>query len=182
MQKGDIVTVELESNNNSSNTYQVDAVLGEKAILSHPLSPLIHLFKDVKDLNKVAAQMKDSTERSLMYAFKNKSYLDYNTVADLESLGFYFIVYRRLTSRQKSVLSNICGTISSIYFNNDINLAMRYIKENQGVLDPYNAMWFNNFKGLFEGSQPITSKKQRASIFNMAGFVLAELESQQTLK
>ena len=50
---------------------------------------------------------------------------------------------------------------------------MKFIVENQGLFDEFNAMWFNNFDGL--GKQPITSKKQRSSIFNMAGFLLAEL-------
>jgi hypothetical protein len=38
-------------------------------------------------------------------------------------------------------------------------------------------MWYRNFQGLFSGRQPITSKKQRASIFNITGFVMAELET-----
>jgi len=173
MKKDEIVTIELDDNNNSSNTLIIKDIVGEEAYLYHPLDPGCFLVKKLEELNKVAANPKDSTEQNLLYASKNKNYLDYNTNADLTALIYSFIFQRKLTPRQKSTLSNICGTIASIYFNNDIDLTMRYITDNKALLDTYNTMWVNNFKNLFDKSQQITSKKQRASIFNIAGFVLA---------
>lgn len=184
IKSGDLVTVSLEDNNLASNTYRVAyPPMENTAILFHPLTgSRILIAKPLDELNKVQANLKDSTERSLEYARRNEEYLDFNTSAELEALCLYFLVHRSLASRQKRTLSNICGNIASIYFHNDISLAMRYIVENEGVLNDFNRMWYDNFKGLFTNAQPITSNKQRASLFNIAGFVLAELESQKVLK
>jgi hypothetical protein len=67
--------------------------------------------------------------------------------------------------------------IASIKLNNDVKAAMDLVSANAAILDEFNAMWYRNFQGLFSGRQPITSKKQRASIFNITGFVMAELET-----
>lgn len=176
IQTGDVVTIPFE-NLVSSNTFIVDTVVGDDALLYHPLFPKILVKEQVVKLNKVQANLKDSTERSLDFANNNKKYLDYNTTADLESLCTYFVVRRKLTPRQKSLLSSICGKIAGIKFNDNIQEAMNLIKKNEGVLDDFNGMWYRNFKSLFVGRQPITSKKQRDAIFNIAGFVLAELET-----
>ena len=182
MKKGDLVTIILEENNQASNTYQVYAVLDDEVILSHPLHPRCLISKRKDELNKVGANLKDSSERAMEYAMRRQDNLDHNLRGDLESLRLYFVVNRSLTNHQKTQLSNICGTLASIYFHNDVSLAMRCVVDNNAVLDSFNAMWFNNFKDLFFGRRPITSPKQRASIFNIAGFVLAELETQRIKK
>ena len=169
----DLVTVQLDTD--VSNTYIVYKIIDDEAILHHPLSPEVFIMRDLKQLNKVAPNIKDSTERALDFAFAYSKYLDYNNLADLEALGLFYVVKKKLTPQQKKILSNMCGLIASIHFDNDIKVAMKFIEENQGLFDEFNAMWFNNFDGLFNGKQPITSKKQRSSIFNMAGFLLAEL-------
>jgi hypothetical protein len=176
MNNGDLVTVSLDPNNPSSNTYIVYKDLGQEVILFHPLNEKCFIVRAKEDLNKVAANIKDSTERGLDFAFKFQKYLDYNTIADLEALSLFYIVNRTLSSKQLGALSNIGGRIASTYFHNDVQAAMRYIVDNKAVLNSFNQMWFNNFKDIFNGKQPITSPKQRASIFNIAGFVLAELE------
>lgn len=174
--KNEVVTVTLDDNNDSSNTYVVYEVLSDgRCLLFHPICPNTFIIRNIDDLNKVQPNIKDSCERNLNFAESNKEYLDYNTAIDLEALSLYFAIKRKMTPRQKYILSGICGNIASIKFNNDINKAMQYITKNQGILDDFNKMWFNNFKGLFSGQQPITSKKQRAAIFNMAGFAMAEL-------
>lgn len=173
--KGSIVTVKFD-NMVSSNTYVVESDCGETVLLHHPLFPkaLIRYRKDQLDI--VAPNVKDSIERALDFVKKNAEFLDYNTLADHEALSLYFVVRRKLTPRQKNILSTICGTIASIKMNNDVKAAMELVTANSGVLDDFNAMWYRNFQGLFSGKQPITSKKQRAAIFNIAGFVMAELE------
>lgn len=172
---GEIVTVKFE-NMVSSNTYTVEADDGETVLLNHPLFPVALIRYPKSLVDKVAPNVKDSIERSLDFVNKNIRFLDYNTIADHEALCLYFVVRRKLTPRQKSILSNICGTIASIKLNNDVRAAMELVTGNSAVLDEFNAMWYRNFQGLFSGKQPITSKKQRAAIFNIAGFVMAELE------
>lgn len=175
LQKNSIVTVDL--GNQSSNTFLVDTVEQESALLSHPLARGVLIRVALDKINTTSANIKDSSERGIDYANANKNLLDYNTQGDLESVGIYFALKRRLTPRQKQTLANICGIIASVKFNNDLREAMHFVARNSSLLDEFNAMWFNNFKGLFSGTQQVTSKKQRSAIFNIAGYVLAEMEN-----
>ena len=185
LKEGDIVTVDFRYNN-ASNTFIFKRYIKDAhpplVQLTHPLCPRIVIEYGEQSINNVGSILKDSTERSLDFAMHNKELLDYNTVADLEALCMYFVVTRKLTPKQKSILSMICGLIASIRFNNEIKDAMTFIVKNEGLLDDFNKMWYDNFSGLFKGRQNITSKKQRGSIFNIAGFVLAELENPSVLK
>lgn len=163
---------------NTSNVFTVDSDEGETALLTHPLLPNGLLLRvEKRALNTVQPNIKDSTERCLDFANSNGRLLDYNTVEDLVGLSIVFGLKRKLTPRQKQTLANICGLIATVKFNNDIKETMSFIMKNQGILDEFNLMWFSNFKGLFSGRQPITSKKQRGAIFNIAGYLLAELEN-----
>ena len=172
---GEIVTYEVSKG--ASNTFILDNIIDEVAYLKHPLNVKCVVKAFYGDLNQESAMLKDDTERCLDFTKTNKSYLDYNTSADLEAICLYYVYKRQLTSKQKGSLSNMCGIIASIEFNNEIRDAMKFIVTNEGILDEFNRMWYTNFKGLFEGNQHITSKKQRASIFNIAGFALAQLET-----
>lgn len=173
--KNDIVTVELD--NDTSNTFIVDTVEGETLLLTHPLASGVLIRVPLDQVNKASAKIKDSTERGIDYANANKKYVDYNTGADLESIAIYFTLKRKLTPRQKQTLANICGVVASVKFDNDLREAMNFVTKNSLMLDEFNMMWFNNFKGLFSGQQMVTSKKQRSAIFNIAGYVLAEMEN-----
>lgn len=179
-QKNDIVTLALD--NNSSNAYYVDTDEGDTVLLTHPVAKGVFIRISKASLNTVSANVKDSVERCLDYANFSRRMLDYNTNLDLDALGICFFVKRKLTPRQKNVLANICGILASIRFNNDLKLAMAFVESNVSILDEFNLMWYNNFKGLFQGRQPVTSKKQRGAIFNIAGYVLAELETPSTPK
>lgn len=170
----EVVTVQFDDAV-SSNAYLVDSDCGDTVLLKHPLFPACLLRFSKSELDLVAPNVKDSTERSLDFARSNEKFLDYITLADLEALCLYFVVRRKLTPRQKNLLSNMCGSIASIKFNDDVRVAMDLIKAHEAILDDFNAMWYRNFSGLFAGRQTITSRKQRSAIFNIAGFVLAEL-------
>lgn len=174
-QKGTVVTLDVLLG--SSNTFIVDADEGDTVLITHPLAYGTLKRVSKEEINTVGATIKDSTERCIDFANHNQKFLDYNTIGDLKAIGQFFAFRRFLTPRQKQILANICGVIASVKFNNDLHQAMRYVTQNQSILDEFNAMWFNNFKGLFSGQQPITSKKQRSAIFNIAGYVLAELEN-----
>ncbi len=171
----EVVTVRF-TDEVSSNTYVVDRDEGDTVLLKHPLFPECLLRYAKSDLDLVSPNVKDSTERSLDFAKANEKYLDYNTLADHQALCLFFVVRRKLTPRQKQLLSNICGSIATIKMNDDVKKAIELIKANEAILDDFNAMWYRNFSGLFSGRQNITSKKQRSAIFNIAGFVMAELE------
>ncbi len=176
-QKNSIVTVDLGTKNTSSNTFLVDTDEGDTILVKHPLACgfLLRVHKD--DVDTSSANLKDSLERGIDYANSNRQLLDYNTAADLDALGIYFTLKRKLTPSQKHILANICGSIASSHFADNIREAMSFITKNQTLLDDFNSMWFNNFKPLFTGQQNISSKKQRSAIFNIAGYVLAELEN-----
>lgn len=182
--KDELVTIRLKENNNASNTYKVFGVLKDEdmVVIYHPLHPKCLLVARFDELNKVQANVKDSTERALEFAMKNQDDLDHNMRGDLEALRLFYVVNRSLTNHQKNQLASIGGTLASIYFHGDISLAMKYVNENKAVLSPFNEMWYNNFKDLFAGRKPIVSPKQRTSIFNIAGSVLAELQRNETRK
>jgi hypothetical protein len=173
--KNSIVTVDL--NNNSSNTFIVDTVEGETVLLTHPLALGVLIRVPATTVNTTSANIKDSTERGIDYANSNRQYLDHNTSLDLEAVAIFFALKRKLTPRQKHTVANICGSIASFKFNDDLKEVMAFITKNASMLDQFNAMWYANFKGLFSGQQMVTSKKQRSAIFNIAGYLLAELEN-----
>lgn len=167
---------------NASNTYFVDRDEGDTVLLTHPLAKGLMIRVSKQELNIVGSQLKDSIERCIDYANIRRDMLDYNTNQDLDTLCMSFFIKRQLTPRQKQTLAAICGILATIKFNNNISEAMDYVAQNSNVLDEFNLMWYNNFKALFTKKIPVTSKKQRGAIFNIAGYVLAELESPSTRK
>ena len=180
LHQNDVVTVQMGATV-ASNVFKVDTDEGPTALLTHPLMPGHVLIRVDKSLiNTVVSNLKDSTERCIDYANMNKDLLDYNTLGDIQSISILFALRRNLTPRQKQILANICGVIASIKCNGNLTEAMSLVMKNSSILDEFNLMWFNNFKSLFTGKQPITSKKQRTAIFNIAGYVLAELENPTT--
>jgi hypothetical protein len=174
-QKGSIVTVDL--GNQASNTFIVDTVEQDTVLLSHPLakSMLLRVRKD--QLNSVNPNMKDSNERHIDFCNQNVNCLDFNSRDDLEAIGTHFAFKRRLTPKQKSTLAGISGFIARVKFNQDLREAMYFITKNSSMLDEFNRMWFINFQGVFKGTTQITSGKQVNALFNMAGYLLAQLEN-----
>lgn len=177
IQKNSIVTVNLGLTNSKSNTFIVDTIEGDTILVTHPLACGLLLRVPKDQVDTTAANLKDSLERGIDYANTNRRLLDYNTAADLDAIGIYFTLKRKLTPSQKQILANICGVIASAKFGDDIRETMTFVIKNHTILDDFNSMWFNNFKALFTGEQSITSKKQRIAIFNIAGYALAELEN-----
>jgi hypothetical protein len=177
MQKNSIVTVDLGQEQSASNTFLIDTIEDETVLVTHPLACGLLMRVGKCDVDVTAANLKDSIERGIDFANSNRSMLDFSTLEDLDALGISFVFKRKLTSNQKQVLANICGSIACYKFDDNIKKAMEYISKNQAALDDFNLMWFNNFKSLFAGTQVISSKKQRTAIFNIAGYILAESEN-----
>jgi len=175
-QNNNIVTVELDSN--VSNTYKIyEGNLKDKSLLFHPLFPSCFILKDNNELNYKTAVIKDSTERSIDFVVSNKQLLNHDSLQDLEAVCLLFSVKRVLSPKLKNVLSNLGGIIASYKLNNNVQEAIKIVNTNVGILDEFNLMWYNNLKKLFNGTRAITTKNQRSSIFNMTGFVLAELKT-----
>lgn len=183
VEKDDIVTLKCE-NDSASNTFIVDAteLKEDEVLLRHPLFPRILIRAHKSELNQVRANLKDSVEKCLDFCRINSIELDRNGRADLDALCAYFTVTRNLTPKQKSTLSAMCGKLAAIKFNDDLRRAMDFVIENKGVLDEFNARWFGNFKAFFDGTRLAPSMKQREGIFNIAGFVLAEMENPSAKK
>jgi hypothetical protein len=176
LKQGDLATVNLGERSTSSNTYRVERKLDGECLLSHPLSPDCVILKPDHELNTVLAQLKSPTERCLEFSSKWRKYLDFDDACEVEALCLYFVVRRSLSARQKKNLSNLCGTIAAIYFQNEITQATKLVNENRALLDSFNQTWYNNFEKYFQGKKPIETRGARAAIFNISGFVLAQLE------
>lgn len=166
-------------NPNASNTYIVDRNEGDgNVLLSHPLSGVCLMRVPEDMLNRESPRVKDSTERSLDFCNNNPECIKPQDRVNLKSLKMTFFFERELSDKQKKVLSDVCGRIASFRLRGDLNEAMSLIVRNEGLLDEFNLRWYRNFHKIFEGNQEITSQKQTDSIFNMAGFVMAELGNQ----
>jgi len=176
IKQGDLVTVQLNENSTASNVYSVARKLAGECVLNHPLFPECLIIRKDEELNKVGAQLKNSTEKCLEFVMKNRSLLDFNSGADVYAMAAYFVINRKLSSRQLKVLAGYCGKIASIILDNNLGSATRKVSENQALLDEYNLVWFNNLRDIYSGKK-VPSPNQRESVFNQAGFVLAQLET-----
>lgn len=155
---------------------------GVRIYLKHPLCPEILIAVDAEseeilDNTNLQTTGKSNIQRQLDYLKKYEKYLDYEEIAQLDSLCAYFVIKRTLTSRLKAVASNLGGKIASISFNGDMLIAVKIINENRALLDSYNQIWVENFKNHIEGGEPVVTKGKRAAIFNIAGFILSQLEN-----
>lgn len=175
MKINDIVTV-VVNGNQATNTYIIDGIYEETCVLKHPLNNEIRIVKNIKDLNTVQVEgTRSPTENCLWYCKKNEEHLDFDKKSELKALCLHFIVYKVLSNSQKKALSDICGYIAGIMSQNDLDIMIRLVYDNVGILDSYNTMWYNNYKDIFEKKKPIKTKSQKYTVQNMAGFCLAQL-------
>ena len=176
IKKGDVVTIELGENNNSSNTFVVAEKMGEEALLHHPMQPNVYLrYRDTL-LNNAFAMPKEVYEKCLQFALKYQSYLDVDDTSVLVSISLYWVVNRQLTSVLKKLLADVCGKISKIHCNNDLSIAIKIVNENAALLNEFNHMWYHNFRAYFLNKKVPETVGVRTVIFNICGFVLAQSE------
>ena len=179
---GDLVTVQLPENNQESNVFIIDNILNDlQYAVHHPLCPDIHINKLATELDVVTPAPKSQMQRQLEFTLDLKKHLGPDDVADLEALCMFFVVNRRLTNRQKQILSTLGGKVASEHCIQDLDIALRIVRDNKALLDDFNRMWFANFHKIFAGQREVTSKRQRSSIFNMTGFILAQLHDKHYL-
>lgn len=177
IKEGDLVTITLDEHNMVSNTYVVAKKLEAASVLSHPLAPDCYLLKQDSDLNNAFPSMQSQLEKCLFFARKNQNLLGYTMSADLEALCFYFVVRKAFTPKQRNDLANICGKIASIVLNNNISSAIVTIKQNKVLMDEYNHSLFNGIKKVIDNPLSLKNKGERYTLFNIAGFVLAQLSN-----
>lgn len=175
IKQGDLVTVQLDENNQSSNVYVVARKLDGECILNHPLYPNCLILKKDSELNIATAAPKSASEKCLEFITKNRDLVDFGTMAEIHAMCAYFIINRILTRRQLRFLSTQCGRLASQKLNSNVSAAIKKVAENQALLDEYNLSWFNNLRDVYAGKR-IPTPNQRETIFNQAGFVFAQLE------
>lgn len=173
---GDLVTIQLDQYNTASNVYMVVRNLGDECVLNHPLYPDCLIMKPTKALNIVGANLKNPTEKCLDFLSANIIYFNFGEVSEIYATIAYFIINRKLSSKQLKTISNYCGKVASIQLENNLSSAVKTVSNNVGVLDEFNQNWYENYKDVYTGKK-IALPHQRDSIFNQAGFVLAQLES-----
>lgn len=151
--------------------------------LNHPtLAPEVYIkvealsFEELQG-KQVQTQGKSDIHKQLDFLRKYQKYLSHEDMTLLDSLCESFVVNRCLNKDFKKLLSNLCGKIAQIHLNDDIGFAIRKVKDNLALLDTFNMNWFYNLKSYFSGKKPVDSRGKRMTIFNMAGFVLAQLEN-----
>jgi len=182
LKTGDLVTLTFNSHISSSNTYKIERKVKGESILSHPLAPECLILRKDEELNQAFPTLQNPIEKCLIYAKSNKQYLGYNISADLEAMCYFFVIKKDLTTKQKNELYNMCGKIAATILSNSTQAAVSYIKNNKVLLDDFNLILMNNYKTIIENPNEIKSKNERFTIFNMAGFILAQLESSQGRK
>lgn len=177
IKEGDLVTVTLNEYQVVSNTYVVVKKLEGECVLSHPLAPECLILKSDDQLNNNFPSMQNAMERCLFFAKKNREYLGHTMACDLDAMSYFFVIHKNFSPKQRQDLANICGKIASIVLGNNMTSAIIEIKQNKALLDEYNASLLNNVKRILDDPRNSSSKADRYTIFNMAGFILAQLSN-----
>lgn len=172
---GDLVTVDFGKFNTSSNTYQVFKKIKNQSVLYHPLVPECLLVKNDSELNNVLAILQSPTERCLAFAKANTQYLGYSSAADIDALCYYFVIKKDLTPKQRTELASSCGKVAARMLNNNIQSATEIINQNIALLDDFTATIYHKFKKKINNIQLIETITDRFSIWNIVGFILAQL-------
>lgn len=175
MENEELLTLRLKRDEGTL-TYRVVTKTAEEYHLNHPLAPNMLLICVKSSVDDIQTAGKGDCQKLLEYGKKYSKYLDFNTVSELDAICYYFVMNRNLTSTQKRSLSIICGKIASYTLNGHLQAAMKIVNDNKGLLDYFNMIWYEKFAEHFEGKKVIDTRAKRDAIFNMAGFVLSQLE------
>lgn len=171
--------VTVANSSGESNVYSLFKDLGEDALLSHPLAPHILVMKSKKELDSVPATQKSPYERCLDYLQIHKSVLDYNEEAVVDSICLYFVVNRKFTPRLKNQIARLIGTPANIEFQGNLQKAIDFVNQNSALFDDYNKRVYANtkYKPIFDGQTLPVDSRQLETVFNLAGFILAQLQT-----
>jgi len=178
MKPGEIVTITTTSEAEYSNTYIVGHLIEDLAYLYHPIRPNILIIKSASTLNKTLALKLNPYEKLVNYIDQNKINLSYLDAQDFESVVYYLIINKKLTSRHKAVLSNLCEMLAKIHCNENILSAYKICLENTAILmeDAFNSKFFKSHLSYMKNSNTAISKNQEKCIYRMAGFAIAQIK------
>ena len=174
IKENDIVTVSVGPYQAMSNTYIVARKLPEESILVHPIAMDCCIIKSDTELNQALAQGQNPVEKCLLFAKFNVNILGHSTTADLDALCYYFVVRKTFTPKQRHDLANIVGKIASVILSNNLSAAVQTIKQNVALFDEYSYTLYQKNKPIIEHPLEVREKTERFTIFNLAGFVLAQ--------
>jgi len=158
-------------------TYRVVQTLGENKILSHSLTPSCLIVKPDRALKEPLHEMPSEVERAIRFAMANESLLGFTALADLKAISYFLVIEGYLSGKQRGELSNICGKIASVKLANNLLAAGALIQKYRPLLDDYNTTSYNAVKHLIDNPRmEKCDKNQRFTIFNLAGFIQAQLD------
>lgn len=173
IKEGHLVTIKQDKNHDVSNTYIVVRVFDDSVLLEHPLAPKCLLLKGREEVDVDLALMKSPVEKCLDYASKGRINLGYTGQADLDSLCYYYVLNKKITPKQRHEISLMCGKLAAIELCHNLKTATSLISKNVALLDEYMLGIYHMNKSLVENHTSIKAKTEKYSIFNLAGFILA---------
>lgn len=174
LEAGMLVTVPGEPH--TSNVYVVHSVLADgNVLLSHPWAPQCFLLRNASEVNSVAPSPRTVRERCVAFALKNRASLSDNDQTELDAIAMYYVARRRFSARQLEALYSLCGKIAAIQTQHSTSLALQIVNDNKGLLDDFTEQRYQAFRNIFEGKEVCKTREHRANVFNVAGFVIAQI-------
>lgn len=156
-------------------TFTLAHIESDWILLRHQLVPDIFIKTSLDKIRPFEVYNASSIERNLKYLSNNSSFLNYNDLCELESISIFYFIKNKISSSQLKRIAELQGKLSSIKFHGDINKAIDLVNENKGILDSFNQRWYEHYTRFFSKAQVPVMENQRKAIFNIAGFVLSEL-------
>jgi len=173
-------SVTLANNNGESNVYILTRELeNDLVLLSHPLAPEVFILKVKSELNHVIATSKSPYERCLEFIVKSRDYFDYERRAEIDCLCTNFVANRRFTDRLRNLVARLVGVPAKVQFQDSIKAAIDYVNKNKALFDDYHNRVYHNktYQPFFSGQAYPDEARQRETIFNLAGFLLAQIQT-----
>lgn len=171
--------VTVMNSSGESNVYSLYKELEDKVLLSHPLAEGVLILKNKNEIDLVTASQKTHYERCLDYLSSKKELLDYNSEAVVNSLCLHFVVHRKFTPKLKNLIARLSGIPASIEFQGNLQKAIEFVNENNALFDDYNKRVYYNrtYRPIFEGKTLPEDSRQVETVFNLTGFILAQIQT-----
>lgn len=156
-------------------TYILDSFEGKSALLRHAFIEGLLLRVPLDSIMPFQIYSSRPVDRSLKFLNDNKSLLNYVDNCELEAINCVFFLKNIISTAQLQKIAQMQGKLASIHFSGDINKAIDLVNVNEKILDSFNQRWYSHYSRFFSKQQIPLMDNQRNAIFNIAGFVLSEL-------
>lgn len=180
---GDLVTLDNQGSQVNSNVVVVVGQYEGKYLVTHPMAQPYVMIKEESELNRTSPVPKSNTERCIDFLLKHKEYLNYEELSDIQAICYYFVANRKFTGKLIRTINHYCGKIAKIKLENSLPSAINLVMINKGILDEFNRSWFEALSDYYyekvddRGRRKYPSPKHINSMFNQAGWVMAQLET-----